>query len=58
MTQRSQAITALAIAQRDREAAQARYRRALGRRDAQAASRALARLQEATERCLRLEAAL
>ncbi len=55
MTSHSLHLTALASAYRDRDAAAARLRRAEARKDTQAQARALARLQEATERALRLE---
>lgn len=58
MTAHSQSLTALAIAYADRDAAQRRYDRAKARKDTQTMARALARLQEATERALRLEARL
>lgn len=55
MTSHSLALTRLTIAQSDRDAAQRRYDRAVARKDTKAISRALARLQEATERALQAE---
>ena len=55
MTAHSLALTRIAIAYADREAAQRRYERAKARGDTQAMHRALARLREATERALMAE---
>jgi len=58
MTDHSLALARMAIAQRDRDDAQRRYDRAVAHGDTQAQARALARLQDATLRALRAEAAL
>ena len=55
MTAHSQALTALAIAYRDREAAQRRYDRCKAKGDTQAMHRAMRRLEEATQRALMAE---
>lgn len=58
MTPQAIKITAALVAQQDREAAQARYERAVARKDTQAQRRAMERLREATLRAIRAEAAL
>lgn len=58
MTAHSQTLTALAIAHRDREAAQRRYDRSKAKGDTQAMHRAMRALEEATHRALKIEARL